>query len=80
MLKKILLKIGQGLFLLIMGLIVYAMVTRDASPGDVTMFLFRWPVLLIVFVLAPLVALRIFLHPRRQEKARKPIRRDSHPE
>ncbi len=54
-----------------MGLIVYAIVTKDASPGDVTMFLFRWPVLLIVFVLAPLVGLRIFLHQRRDKKSGK---------
>ncbi len=80
MLKKVLLKTGQGLVLFMMGLIIYAMVTKDSSPGDVTMFLFRWPMLLAVFVLAPLLALRIILHPRRQGKARQKTRRDRHPD
>ena len=70
--KEVLLKSGQGLFLLMMGIIIYAGVTKDASGGDVTMFLFRWPVLLTVFVLAPLVVLGIFLHARRRRAGQPP--------
>lgn len=53
--------LGGTLLSSLLGLIVYAGLSRASQPGDAFYLLVRWPVWLLAFVAAPLLAFRLAL-------------------
>lgn len=53
--------IGAVLLSLLLGLIVYASLVREAQPGDTFYMLVRWPLGFLALVLVPLLGIRLAL-------------------